>query len=60
MTHNLPDIIPEISRVVLMRDSAVQKDGPKAEVLTSEAIGDLFCVPVRVREEDGYYYAVGY
>lgn len=60
MTHNLPDIISEISRVILMRDGAVQKDGPKAEVLTDEAIGDLFRVPVRVREEDGYYYAVGY
>ena len=54
--HNPPDIIPEISRVVLMRDGTVQKDGPKAAVLTSEAIGDLF----RGREEDGYYYAAGY
>jgi len=43
-----------------MRDGAVRKDGPKAEVLTSEAIGALFRVPVRVREEDGYYYATGY
>ena len=60
VTHSLPDIIPEISRVILMRDGAVRKDGPKAEVLTSEAIGDLFRVPVRVREEDGYYYATGY
>jgi len=60
VTHSLPDIIPEISRVVLMRDGAVRKDGPKAEVLTDEAIGELFRVPVRVREEDGYYYATGY
>ncbi|WP_292365944.1 ABC transporter ATP-binding protein [Methanoculleus sp. UBA208] len=60
VTHNLHDIIPEISRVILMRDGAVQKDGPKAEVLTDGAVGDLFRVPVRVREEDGYYYATGY
>ena len=60
VTHNLHDIIPEISRVVLMRDGAVQKDGPKADVLTGEAIGDLFRVPVSVREEGGYYYATGY
>lgn len=60
VTHNLHDIIPEIDRVILMRDGAVQKDGPKAEVLTDEAIGDLFRVPVRVREESGYYYATGY
>ncbi len=60
VTHSLPDIIPEISRVVLMRDGAVRMDGEKAEVLTDEAVGDLFRVPVRVREEDGYYYATGY
>ena len=60
VTHNLHDIIPEISRVVLMRDGAVRQDGPKAEVLTDDAIGGLFRVPVRVREEDGYYYATGY
>jgi len=60
VTHNLHDIIPEISRVILMQDGAVRMDGPKAEVLTDNAIGDLFRVPVRVREEDGYYYATGY
>ena len=60
VTHSLPDIIPEISRVVLMRDGAVRMDGEKAEVLTDEAVGDLFRVPVRVREEDDYYYATGY
>ncbi len=60
VTHNLHDIIPEISRVILMRDGAVRMDGEKAEVLTDEAVGGLFRVPVRVREEDGYYYATGY
>ncbi len=60
VTHSLPDIIPEVSRVVLMRDGAVRMDGPKTDVLTNEAIGGLFCVPVRVVEEDGYFYATGY
>lgn len=60
VTHNLHDIIPEISRVILMRDGAIQEDGPKADVLTDEAIGGLFSVPVHVVEEGGYYYATGY
>ncbi|MDV2482194.1 ATP-binding cassette domain-containing protein [Methanoculleus sp. Wushi-C6] len=60
VTHSLPDIIPEIGRVVLIRDGAVRMDGEKGEVLTDDAIGGLFRVPVRVREEDGYYYATGY
>ena len=60
VTHNLHDIIPEISRVVLMRDGAVLRDGRKAEVLTSAVIGGLFSVPVHVVSEGGYYYATGY
>ncbi|HZD44259.1 MAG TPA: ATP-binding cassette domain-containing protein [Methanomicrobiales archaeon] len=60
ITHNLHDIIPEISRVVLMKDGKFCRDGPKAGVLTDENIGSLFSVPVHVKEEDGYYYATGY
>ena len=60
VTHNLHDIIPEISRVILMRDGTIWRDGPKAEVLTNDAIGRLFAVPVHVMEEGGYYYATGY
>jgi iron complex transport system ATP-binding protein len=60
VTHNLHDIIPEISRVVLMKDGRFCGDGPKQAMLTDANIGDLFCVPLHVREEDGYYYATGY
>ncbi|RXE56056.1 molybdenum ABC transporter ATP-binding protein [Methanoculleus taiwanensis] len=61
VTHNLHDIIPEISRVVLMKDGRFWKDGQKAEMLTDANIGGLFSVPVHVKEEeDGYYYATGY
>ncbi|HTY14730.1 MAG TPA: ATP-binding cassette domain-containing protein [Methanoregulaceae archaeon] len=60
VTHNLPDIIPEISRVILMKGGTIIQDGPKDKVLTDEAIGGLFDVPVRIRIEDGYYYATGY
>jgi len=60
VTHNLHDIIPEISRVILMKDGEFSADGPKSDVLTDENIGALFNVPVHVREENGYYYATGY
>ncbi len=61
VTHNLHDIIPEVSRIILMKDGRFWKDGPKAEMLTDENIGGLFRVPVCVKEEeDGYYYATGY
>jgi iron complex transport system ATP-binding protein len=60
ITHNLHDIIPEISRVVLMKDGRFCGDGPKARMLTDTKIGDLFSVPLHVREEGGYFYATGY
>lgn len=60
VTHNLHDIIPEISRVLLMKEGRFSGDGPKHEVLTEENIGALFDVPLHVREEGGYYYATGY
>ncbi|MFA5266697.1 MAG: ATP-binding cassette domain-containing protein [Methanoregula sp.] len=60
ITHNLHDIIPEISRVVLMKDGRFCGDGPRAEMLTGTKIGDLFNVPLHVREEGGYFYATGY
>ncbi len=60
VTHNLPDIIPEVSRVILVKGGTIVQDGPKEQVLTDEAIGGLFDVPVRIKTENGYYYATGY
>jgi iron complex transport system ATP-binding protein len=60
VTHNIHDIIPEISRVVLMNDGRFVKDGKKAEILNDREIGRLFGVAVNVREEGGYYYLTGY
>ncbi len=60
VTHRLSDIIPETTRVILMKDGRFCGDGPKTEILTGERIGGHFGVPVQVREEDGWYYAVGY
>jgi iron complex transport system ATP-binding protein len=60
VTHNLHDIIPEISRVVLMKDGRFCGDGPKAEMLTDEKIGELFSVPVHIEKNDGNYYATGF
>ena len=60
ITHNIHDIIPEISRVVLMKDGRFVKDGRKPEILNDKEIGRLFGVVVNVREEGGYYYLTGY
>jgi iron complex transport system ATP-binding protein len=60
VTHNLHDIIPEISRVILMKDGRFIADGRKEEILNDERIGGVFDVPVRVKGDGGWYYATGY
>jgi len=60
VTHNLHDIIPEISRVILMKDGKFILDGSKAAIITDENIGGLFDVALHIKEEGGYYYATGY
>ena len=57
VTHHLPDIIPEIERVVLLKDGKVFRDGPKPEVLSAAHLSELFRAPVEVLERGGYYNA---
>src|ERR1039457_1603838 len=58
VTHHLPDIIPEMRRVVLMRDGRVVLDGPKERVLEAGALGGVCGVPVEVLERGGYYHVL--
>src|SRR2546425_3603071 len=41
VTHHLPDIIPEIHRVVMLKDGRIFRDGPKHAALTPESLSDL-------------------
>ena len=56
VTHQLSDIIPEIDRVVLMREGRIAADGPKADLLQSSILSDLFGLEVAVGEVGGYYH----
>jgi iron complex transport system ATP-binding protein len=56
VTHHLSDIIPEIERVIFMRQGRVVADGPKREILTAAALRELFGVEVQLAERDGYYH----
>jgi iron complex transport system ATP-binding protein len=58
VTHHLPDIIPEISRVVLIRNGRIFCDGPKQQVLQTVTLSTLFGIPVEVIERSGYYHAL--
>jgi iron complex transport system ATP-binding protein len=58
VTHRLPDIIPEIERVVTIRGGRVHGDGPKREALDERGLSGLFGTPVEVLERGGYFHAL--
>ena len=55
-THHLPEIIPEVSRIVLLRGGRVFCDGPKEKVLTADTLSELYQMNVELLERDGYYH----
>jgi len=56
VTHDLYDIIPEIKRVILLKEGRVFRDGPKDEVLTSEVLSELFGTRFEVVRKNGCYH----
>jgi len=56
VTHQTADIIPEVERVVLMRDGRVVGDGRKDEMLMEEKMSALFGFPAQINHRDGYSY----
>ena len=58
VTHHIDEIIPAIEHVVLLKSGSILAAGPKADVLTSENLTQLYDVPVKVDEESGWYRAL--
>jgi iron complex transport system ATP-binding protein len=56
VTHHLPDIVPEIERVILLREGRIAGDGLKAEMLTTERLTELFGCALRITVVDGHYH----
>jgi len=56
VTHHVSEIIPEIERVVLLRDGRILADGPKTAVLTEKQLSELFGVAVRLGQVDGFFH----
>src|SRR6266480_3487893 len=48
VTHHLPDIIPEVNRVILIKKGRILRDAAKREALTSDSLSELFETPVEV------------
>lgn len=56
VTHHVSEILPEIKRVVLLREGRILADGPKAAILTEEKLSELFQAKVRLSHHDGYFH----
>jgi len=56
VTHHVPEIIPEIERVVLLREGRILADGPKAAILTEAHLSNLFQANVRLGNHNGYFH----
>lgn len=57
ITHHLSDIIPEIDRVIFVKDGRILQDGAKADLLTTSHLRDLFQVDLEVTVRNDFYHA---
>jgi iron complex transport system ATP-binding protein len=57
ITHHIADILPEIERVILMRDGRIAADGSKTHLLTARSLSELFGTDVQLAERDGFFHA---
>jgi iron complex transport system ATP-binding protein len=56
VTHHVAEIIPEIERVLLMREGRIVADAPKENLLTSEKLSEVFGVKIQVAQHNGYFH----
>ncbi len=54
VTHHLADILPEMTRVIMMHSGRIFADGAKEELITAEKLRELFGVEVTLTRRDGY------
>ena len=57
VTHHLTEIIPEITRIVLLKEGQIIADGAKAEILTESSLTQLYNTPLALKLEEGFYHA---
>jgi iron complex transport system ATP-binding protein len=57
ITHHLGDIIPEIERVILLKQGRIVGDGARRTLLAKEPLRGLFGIDLEISERDGYLHA---
>ena len=57
VTHHLGDILPEIERIILMRDGRIVGDGPREQLLTESTLSELFHTRVRIGRDEEWLHS---
>jgi len=55
VTHHIHDIIPEIDRIIMIKNGKIFKDGNKAKLLTGKILSGLFDYKIEIAEKGGFY-----
>jgi iron complex transport system ATP-binding protein len=56
-THELSEIIPEIERVIVMKQGKIVLDGPKERIMDERLLSDIYGTQVFVDRREGLYTA---
>lgn len=56
VTHHLPDIIPEIDRIIALKNGAIFLDGAKSEALNDRNMTKLFDYETLIDHKNGFYH----
>ena len=57
ITHHIADIIPEIDRILMMKNGRIHADGCKSTLLTVPTLSDLFNTNIHLSQREGFYNA---
>lgn len=57
VTHHLSDILPEIERIILMRDGRIVGDGSREELLNERHLSELFRTSVRIGRDEEWLHS---
>jgi iron complex transport system ATP-binding protein len=57
VTHHIEEILPQIQRVILLREGRIFLEGPKREVLTSANLSALYGAKVALRRNGDFFSA---
>ena len=55
VTHHIQEILPEFSRVILLKNGRLIADLKKDQALQNEALSNLFDTPLKVHAHNGFY-----